>query len=493
MGLRIGPLGNVLGVTEPIVQTVSGKVRGRIDGATSVFLGIPYAAPPFGPRRFDRPTPAEPWAGVREATDYGPTAPQPDRQFTLVPEPVRPGPECLNLNVFTPDIGDAGLPVLVWIHGGGFTAGCNASPWYHGGRFARDGIVVVAINYRLGAEGFLAIDGAPVNRAVRDWVAALEWVQENIARFGGDPAKVTIAGQSAGGVACAALLACPPAQSLFRSAICMSGSRMGWATAEGAAALTAAMADELGVPATREGLAAVDPEVVVAAQDPAVARLARDGQAIRLAFGPVVDGDIVVDDPYRRAGEIAGATPIMVGSTAEEFNAMQATVPGGVDEARLDRRLGRMGLNPVGIAAYRSAMPDAEPWRILGQAVTDSFFKAPAVRLADTWAAGGGSAYVYSFEWQSEVAGYGSVHCLDIPFAFDNLDASGVVEVTGSDPPLELATAVHSAWVRFITDGDAGWEPHDTARRPAMVFDSVSKVVDDPWRLARTTWLQQPV
>ena len=159
---------------DPVAATTAGRVRGTAEDDTVAFLGIPYARAPFGIRRFGLPVPEPAWNGVRDAIDYGPTAPQPDRPFTIIPEPVLPGDECLNLNVFTPDLGSVRLPVLVWIHGGGFTAGGNTSPWYRGHRFARDGVVVVSVNYRLGAEGFLSIPGAPVNRAVHDWIAALE-------------------------------------------------------------------------------------------------------------------------------------------------------------------------------------------------------------------------------------------------------------------------------------------------------------------------------
>ena len=474
---------------EPVVRISSGAVRGRVEEGAAAFLGIPYAAPPSGPRRFGGPVQAEPWDGVRDTLSHGPTAPQPHRQFTLVPEPVMDGEDYLNLNVYTPDPGGGGLPVLVWIHGGGFTAGCNASAWYRGCRFARDGVVLVSINYRLGAEGFLAIEDAPLNRGLRDWIAGLEWVRDNVSRFGGDPDKVTIAGQSAGGVACAALLAAPPADGLFRSAICMSGSRMGWTAPEAARSLTDAMATQLGVPATRAGFAGVEPAAIVAAQDVVAAARPRGSGAIRLAFGPVADDELALSTPYEpvEAGTHAGV-PLMLGATAEEFNATFANVEGGVDEARLERRLGRMGLDAGAIADYRAALADAEPWFVLGQAMTDSTFKAPAIQLADAWARGGGSAYLYSFDWRSGVPGMGAVHCLDIPFAFDNLDADGVLDVTGPTPPQHLADAVHRAWVDFVKDGDPGWDAYDTVRRPAMVFDETPKVVDDPWQLVRRVW-----
>src|SRR4051794_33162844 len=231
---------------DPVAATTSGRVRGTAEDGTVAFLGIPYARPPFGVRRFGLPVPEPAWEGVRDATAYGPTAPQPNRPFTIIPEPVVAGDDCLNLNVFTPDLGSVGLPVMVWIHGGGFTAGGNTSPWYRGHRFARDGVVVVSVNYRLGAEGFLAIPGAPTNPAIRDWLAALNWVQDNISAFGGDPNQVTIAGQSAGGVACATLLTTPAAAGLFHGAICMSGAIPPPLSPDGATALTEAMAVQVG-------------------------------------------------------------------------------------------------------------------------------------------------------------------------------------------------------------------------------------------------------
>ena len=441
-----------------------------------MFLAVPYAASPFGPNRFQAPVRPEPWDGVRPALEYGDTAPQPHRQFTLVPEPVTPGPDCLQLNVFTP--ADAGpgarLPVLFWVHGGGFTAGCNASTWYRGEPFASKGVVTVSINYRLGAEGFLVIDGAPTNRAVRDWLLALEWVQENIEAFGGDPAKVTIAGQSAGGVACSTLLMVPAAKGLFRNAICMSGSRPPTAKVEDAAALTTKVAENAGVAPTLAGLSTVDPERLVDAQD--------DG----MSFNPVVDGDLI---------PVAGlqadpAIGVLAGATAEEGVAAVVALKEKLrDEDRLARRFDYLA--PGGgehVDAYRARHPDAENWQLYGQAISDFRFKAPTDRLVGAWARGGGRSWLYAFEWRSGIPGYGSVHCLDIPFAFDNLAAAGAPEVTGENAPQELADAMHGAFVSFVTDGDPGWPAYDDERRAGMVFDSTSKVVDDPYGFERQTW-----
>ena len=460
---------------DPVVRTTAGAVRGSTERGAHVFLAIPYAASPFGPNRFQAPVRPEPWEGVRPALEYGHTAPQPHRQFTLVPEPVNPGPDCLQLNVFTPaDAGPAArLPVLFWIHGGGFFAGCNASTWYRGEPFASKGVVTVSINYRLGAEGFLVIDGAASNRAVRDWLLALEWVQENIEAFGGDPTKVTIAGQSAGGVACSTLLATPSAKDLFRSAICMSGSRPPTTTVEDAAALTTTMAESLGVAPTLEALAAVDPEHLVGAQTEA------------MSFNPVVDGDLVpvaglpVDPSVR----------VMAGATAEEAVMAVAGLADKLeDEERFVRRFERRwGVGPEVVDAYRSRYPDLANWQRYGQAISDVQFKAPSDRLVGAWARGGGTSWLYAFTWRSPR--YGSVHCLDLPFAFDNLAAAGASDVTGEGAPQELADAMHGAFVRFVTDGDPGWPAYDDDRRAAMVFDAPTGIAEDPYRFERETWV----
>jgi len=256
--------------TEPTVRTTSGPVRGRARDGVHAFLGIPFAAPPFGPHRFAAPQPPEPWDGVRPAIEYGPTAPKPPTAppyDTLLPEPIIPGEDCLNLNVWTPDPGAGGLPVLVWVHRGAFATGSGAVPVYDGSAFARDGVVCVTVNYRLGVDGFLHFaDGGPVNRGLLDQVAALRWVQDNIAAFGGDPGRVTVAGQSAGAMSVGCLLAMPAAAGLFARAVLQSGAGHHAISAATATRVGAALAERLGRPIEREALAAVPLPELIAAQ-----------------------------------------------------------------------------------------------------------------------------------------------------------------------------------------------------------------------------------
>src|SRR5438876_7691670 len=251
------------------VRTQQGVVRGRIVEGVVTFKGISYAAPPFGANRFQAPRPAEPWDGVREALSYGPTVPKPPYfpPFdVLLPEPALPGEDCLNLNIWTPDPGGAGLPVMVWIHGGAFSNGSGAIPQYDGSRFARDGVVCVTINYRLGADGFLYLDDGIANLGLLDQVAALAWVQENIAAFGGDPNNVTIFGESSGGMSVATLMAMPRATGLFRRAIAQSGAGHHVISPATAQRIGQYLAEKLGVEPAREAIGTVPIKRLVQAQ-----------------------------------------------------------------------------------------------------------------------------------------------------------------------------------------------------------------------------------
>ncbi|WP_426362353.1 carboxylesterase/lipase family protein [Streptomyces sp. E-08] len=476
-----------------IVTTVRGPVRGerRADGSLR-FLGIPYAQPPVGELRFAAPVEPEPWSEPLDATAYGPTAQRrPFADVTTIPEPSIAGDGVLNLNVFTPDTAPAaGLPVLVWIHGGGYVAGSAASPWYDGAAFNRDGVVLVSVGYRLGIEGFLRLDGAPDNRGVRDWIAALEWVRDNIAAFGGDPAKVTIAGQSAGGGAVQTLLAVPSARGLFRGALSVSGAVMRPDGPETACAAARLLTSRTGVPATAAALRDLTDDELLDLQD----RLAepgpdREGLPPMLALAPFADGELIpvpVLDALT-TGDAGADVPLMLGFTEDEFSMIPAPGPDGPP---LPVLLGGLGLDPARAEAFAETYAAAGAERYFGQALTDTVFRAPNLAVADARAAHGRPTWFYEFRWPSPALGL-AFHCLDLPFAFDLLDAEGVTAVAGAEPPRALADAMHRAWVAFVTDQDPGadWPRYTSDERATKIWDAESGIAADPVRRVRELWL----
>ncbi|MDX2931251.1 carboxylesterase/lipase family protein [Streptomyces ipomoeae] len=471
---------------DPVVMTPYGAVRGRYeygDGyedGIAVFRGIPYAAPPFGPRRFRPPVPPEPWAGVRDADAFGPTSPKPPYSEAFaryLSDPVVAGDDCLNLNVWTPEPGrGARLPVMVWIHGGALTRGSSAIPVYDGSRFARDGVVLVSLNYRLGVEGYGLFPDAPANNGLRDQLAALEWVRESIAEFGGDPDRVTVFGQSAGAISIGALLAAPRARGLFRRAVLQSGPPEAL-DRDKVRRMVRRMAARLKVPATAAAFAAVDRAALAEAQ----------AEAGRLsspvlggpAFGLVVDGDLLPADPLTALTEEGAAHDIdlLMGWTRDEHRLW--LVPGGL----LDRvdRLGAVALagararchcGPDIPRGYRELHPEKGTADLVGRLVTDHLLRLPLHRVADA-RLGHAPTYVYEFAWPSDLPALGSCHALELGFVFDTGHTPASAKLAGDNPPRALATAMHSAWVRFATDGapGPGWPAWD-ATHPVRVFDA---------------------
>ncbi|MEW1610971.1 MULTISPECIES: carboxylesterase family protein [unclassified Streptomyces] len=456
----------------PQARTVRGAVRGAVERGVAVFRGIPYAAAPVGVRRFRAPEPPEPWAGVRDAVAYGPTAPK--RPYAppldrLLPDPRVPGEEWLNLNVWTPSTEAVGLPVLVWIHGGSLLHGSSAVPVYDGSAFARDGVVLVSVNYRLGVEGFGVFPDAPANRGLLDQLAALEWVRDNIAAFGGDPGRVTVAGESAGAVCVAALLAVERSAGLFHRAVLQSGAPTALAP-KVARGTTELIAGRLGVPATAAALAAVDPDALLTAQT----EVTSGGNPLtgRNSFQIVVDGELLTRDPAEalRAGAAAGID-LLMGANTEEYRLW--FVPGGLMEriGRLKLRLALLKFRVPNATArtYRANRPDATPGELLGALATDLLLRVPLNRLADARAGAGASTYVYEFGWPSPVQRLGACHALELGFVFDTLAHPDTMALTGPDAPQEVADAMHRAWVDFAAAGDPGWPSWD-ASRPVRFF-----------------------
>ena len=484
---------------EPVVETVYGKIRGQVADGIASFKGIPYAAPPFAVNRLRPPARPQRWDGVRDALAYGATVPKPPYPKPydeLLPEPVIAGEDCLNLNVWTPDPGRAGLPVMVWIHGGAFVNGSGAVAQYAGDRFARDGVVCVTINYRLGCEGFLFLDGTSPNRGLLDQIAALEWVQENIAAFGGDPGNVTIFGESAGAMSVTTLLAVPGAAGLFRRAIPQSGAGHHTLPAGTARLVTAELAQRLGVAPTREGFAAVPADQLVSAQEQLSGDIAvqpdparwREIAANMMAFEPVVDGQILPARPIDgiAAGNGRGVD-LLVGTNQDEHRLF--LVPSGVadatDDAMVQMTAAALGLSAPGLAAYTGATSGAGD--ALAAMLTDWFFRIPAIRLAE---AHQGSSYMYEFAWASPLFGgrLGACHGLEIGFVFDTLDAEQSEPLYGSAPPAELAAVMHRAWIDFARSGQPGWDAYTPGTRATMTFALTSALSHDPRQEQRIAW-----
>jgi para-nitrobenzyl esterase len=489
-----------------VVNSRSGEIRGSVADGVHTFKGIPYAAPPFGANRLRPPQPVAPWRGVRDALAYGPKAPQPSYPppiDVLLPEFAVPGEDCLTLNLWSPNLGSAGHLVMVWIPGGMFEYhGTGASPWYDGRRFARDGVVCVTINYRVGAEGFLYLGEGNANRGLLDQVAALEWVQENVAAFGGDPGNVTIVGESAGAMSVGTLLSMPRAEGLFRRAIAQSGAAHQVISAASAQRVGQRLAEQLGVEATREAIAAVPLDRVLAAQaevradllaHPDPERWGAEVATSLMPWQPVIDGDVIPARPIDRIRAGAGADiDLMVGTNTDEQRLF--LVPGGaIDQVTPEALAGAVsgyGL-PVEatLAAYRAAHPGASAGDLLAVIQTDWYWRLPAIRLADAHATSPAATYMYEFAWRSPQFNgrLGACHGLEIVFVFDTL-GHGTEPLWGTDPPQPLADTMHAAWVAFATHGDPGWPKYDLRRRATMRFDTTSAVVNNPRSAERALW-----
>ena len=320
---------------EPIVKTRSGAVRGRAEQGVIAFKGIPFAAPPVGQRRFVAPVPPQPWDGVREASAFSPTPPQADTSSQRMPgldlrpivgESWRKGDDYLTINIWTPDPGARGLPVMVYIYGGAFVLGGSSTPLYNGARFARDGVVCVSFNYRLGVEGFLPLSGGETNVGLRDQIAALIWVQDNIAAFGGDPDMVTIFGESAGALSVDTLLAVPSAAGLFRRAISQSGGGQHTMSIEQASRVASRLAESLGVRPTRESFASLSFEQLVDAQS----QMLPGSLDLNTAQDVDPTGGLTLFMPVRD-GELISAQPVDIvrqGASAECGPADRRQQPG---------------------------------------------------------------------------------------------------------------------------------------------------------------------
>ncbi len=486
---------------DPHVRTTAGRVLGRIENGVAVFRGIPFAEPPVAALRFGPPKPRRPWDGVRDAAAFGPPAPQ--APFPGLP-PVSPreaaSGDWLTLNVWTPDPDARTLPVMVWIHGGAYLFGSSADPGFDGGRFAAAGAVFVSCNYRLGVEGFAQIAGAPANRGLLDVVAALRWVADNIEAFGGDPANVTVFGESAGAGVISALLAMDSARGLFARAIAQSVP--GTVFTPGLAGdITEAIAAAAGVQATCEALSALPPMRLVEASMAVTGRMKQFPRwgPVKLTdtpFSPVVDGQVLPRAPWRAL--LSGAArevELLTGHNRDEYRLFIAVSGrlGTISEEEAATVLANFAPGPDGSAGYRMSHPDADTQRLYELVFSDWLFRMPTLHLAQAHAASGGKTFLYELAAAAPAAPdmYRACHALDVPLLFGAWGQGIGALLTGDQPPAEFAAVgdlMRSEWLRFAACGDPGWPAYGTERRTTRVYDVQPDVGPYPEDASMRLW-----
>jgi para-nitrobenzyl esterase len=497
-----------------IVETRSGKLRGVVRDGVHVFKGVPYAADTAGAARFLPAKPMAPWTGVRTALSYGPCCPQVVRggwksdetAFIYDWDDGFPGEDCLRLNVWSAGLGGKPRPVFVWIHGGGYETGSSQElPAYDGERLARRGdLVFVSVNHRLGPFGFLDLSriggsqyGLSGNAGQLDLVAALEWVRDNIAAFGGDPGNVTIAGQSGGGAKVSTLMAMPSAKGLFHKAIVESGSLLNVGDRAYTKALAEAVLKTLDIaPGDLGKLASVPAAALVAAGDKAKAAMPKGpAGSINLGWAPVADGTAIPGPTWANGAPAQSANiPMIIGTNLNELSpSLSNAAAEGMDEARGKAMVAGAGAPAGAWEAFRAADPRAKPVEIASRIIS-ARFRLPAVVQAQAKARqGGAAAYLYRFDYNPKTVLDGRVrafHCAEMAYCYDNVDRC--LNATGGTPEARaLSAKMADAWIAFIRTGDpnhkglAHWPPVSRTATPNMLFDAVCRVAEDPDKAER--------
>lgn len=463
-------------------------MRGREHAGVAAFKGIPFAEPPA---RFAAPERSNGWDGTLDALSFGP--PPPQSGLFGMDSATGSDDGWLTVNVWTPDLaGD--LPVMVWIQGGGYLFGTSGLPEYDGARLAGGGgVVVVTLNYRVGVEGFALIEGAPANRGLLDQVAALEWVRDNITAFGGDPARVTVFGQSAGAGCVAALLAMPRAAGLFQRAVVQSMPCM-YFSPELATDVTAALATELGVNAGE--LSTVDPDLLPLACDGLLTRIGDFAPSWGLVahrsvpLGPVVDGTVLPVDPWQALADgAAREVELLVGHVRHEqrlFTLVEGLL-GEIDEERAAAALELFAPRPDGADMYRATAGGSD--ELYDMVHSDWLFRMPSLKLAEAHT---GRTWLYELTWPAPGMGglAGACHGLDVPLVFGNLTAGQPALLLGDDldEAETVSTQLRGAWSRFAAGDGPGWPTYDAAARLTRIFDVEPTVVPYPEEASRRIW-----